>query len=194
MNLDPEIRQAVVVSVPDEAAFTARMDLWERNQGAQWHLVNDHPVSVVIGRNGLAPFGQKREGDGRTPSGIYDLRRSFGYAAGAGTGLVYRQVTQQDFWIDDPASPRYNQWVTGVKPKGSHEILRREDGLYEYTLVVEYNTEPIVAGRGSAIFLHIWRGPDDPTSGCVAMAKEDLRGLLGWLKRNDKPVVILRSQ
>jgi L,D-peptidoglycan transpeptidase YkuD (ErfK/YbiS/YcfS/YnhG family) len=59
--------------------------------------------------------------------------------------------------------------------------------------VIEYNTDPIVPGKGSAIFMHIWRGPDSPTSGCIAMAKENFLPLLKWLNWDHNPVIILKN-
>ncbi len=196
-SLDKDIRQVVYVSVDEPSAFKARVDFWEKlseDASSPWHLVNAFPVQAVIGRNGLAPAGEKREGDGRTPSGTFALRRAFGYEDGVQTGLDYRAVTEKDFWIDASASPLYNQWVTGDVPGVSHEILRRLDGLYKYAVVIEYNTDPVVSGLGSAIFLHVWRGPENPTAGCVAMSERDLLRLLRWLDLRQNPVVILSGE
>lgn len=185
-DLPNDVRQAVMVEAVD-GSVTARVSGWER-EGAGWRLVSG-PVPAVIGRNGLAPRGEKREGDGRTPSGTFALRRAFGYGDGVRTGLDYRVVSEKDFWVDAPASPFYNQWVTGDVPEVSHEVLRRQDELYEYALVIEYNTDPVVAGMGSAIFMHLWRGADQPTAGCVAMARGDLLALLRWLDAGRNPVI-----
>lgn len=188
-GLAKDVRQAVVVEGSESGGVQARVSAWERDNGG-WTLVLG-PAAAVIGRNGLAPAGQKREGDGRTPSGVFALRRAFGYAPDVSTGLSYRPVTFKDFWIDDPASPQYNQWVSGDVPAASHEVLRRSDGLYKYAVVIEYNTDPVTPGWGSAIFLHVWRGADEPTTGCVAMAQTDVRGLLHWLEARHNPVILL---
>lgn len=185
-DLPNDVHQAVMVEAAD-GSVTARVSGWER-EDAGWRLVSG-PAPAVIGRNGLAPRGEKREGDGRTPSGTFALRRAFGYGDGVRTGLDYRVVSEKDFWVDAPASPFYNQWVTGDVPEVSHEVLRRQDELYEYALVIEYNTDPVVAGMGSAIFMHLWRGADQPTAGCVAMARGDLLALLRWLDAGRNPVI-----
>ncbi|OGX39807.1 MAG: hypothetical protein A3G91_02220 [Omnitrophica WOR_2 bacterium RIFCSPLOWO2_12_FULL_50_9] len=150
-------------------------------------------MQAVIGKNGLAPEGEKREGDGRTPSGVFALRRAFGYDETVETGLIYRRVTERDFWIDDPASAQYNQWVAGDVPAVSHEALRRGDDLYKYAVVIEYNTDPVVPGLGSAIFMHVWRGAGQPTAGCVAMAEADLLRFLRWLDIRRNPVIIFSN-
>lgn len=185
-TLAEDVRQAVVVEAAGKV--TAQVSGWERKDAGWAQIIST--VEAVTGRNGLAPAGEKREGDGRTPSGTFALRRAFGYEDGVQTGLDYRAVTEKDFWIDAPASPLYNQWVTGDVPMVSHEILRRPDDLYKYAVVIEYNTDPVVPGLGSAIFLHVWRGPNEPTAGCVAMGEADLLRFLRWLDIRQNPVII----
>lgn len=187
-DLPNEVHQAIVVETTGK--MTARVSGWERNDSGWTQVIN--PVNAVIGRNGLAPIGEKREGDGRTPSGTFALRRAFGYEKGAPTGLDYRVVTEKDFWIDAPASPLYNQWVTGDIPEVSHEILRRQDDLYKYVIVIEYNTDPVIPGTGSAIFMHVWRAANKPTAGCVAVAEADILRLLHWLDAHRNPVILLK--
>lgn len=172
-------------------SITAQVFIWEREE-ARWHLVSG-PIPAVIGRKGLAPKGEKREGDGRTPLGVFALRRAFGYDQNVQTGLDYRAVTEKDFWVDDPASLQYNQWVAGDVPRESHEVLRRSDGLYKYAIVIEYNTDPVIPGMGSAIFMHVWRGAGEPTAGCVAMAESDILILLQWLDARRNPVILLQE-
>src|SRR3989338_5339045 len=184
--LPGDVRQAVVVETTGEAA--ARVSGWEREETV-WRQVIE-PVAAVIGKNGLAPSGEKREGDGRTPSGVFALRRAFGYDQGVQTELDYRAVTEKDFWIDASASPFYNQWITGDVPEISHELLRRQDELYKYAIVIEYNTDPVIPGMGSAIFMHVWRGAGQPTAGCVAVAQAELLRLLQWLDGRQNPVIL----
>ena len=188
-DLPNEVHQAVVAEATGKT--TAQVSGWER-EDARWHLVSG-PIPAVIGRNGLAPIGEKREGDGRTPSGAFALRRAFGYEKGVPTGLDYRGVTEKDFWIDAPASPFYNQWVIGDIPEVSHEMLRRQDDLYKYAIVIEYNTGPVIPGMGSAIFMHVWRAANKPTAGCVAMAEIDLLRLLQWLDARQNPLILLKG-
>ncbi len=187
-NLSDEIRQAVIVEVTGKV--TARVSGWERKDSGWVQVIN--PVKAVIGRNGLAPLGEKREGDGRTPSGVFALRRAFGYEEKVATGLAYQRVTERDFWVDAPDSLQYNQWVAGDVPQVSHEILRRSDDLYKYAIVIEYNADPVVPGMGSAIFLHVWRGAKKPTAGCVAMSEPSILRFLQWLDAHRNPIIILK--
>ena len=186
--LSNEVHQAVVVEATGKV--TAWVSGWERND-KDWTQVLP-PVKAVIGRKGLAPLGEKREGDGRTPSGVFALRRAFGYEEKVATGLAYQRVTERDFWIDAPDSLQYNQWVAGDVPQVSHEVLRRQDGLYKYAIVIEYNTDPVIPGAGSAIFLHVWRGAKKPTAGCVAVSNPDILLFLQWLDVHRNPIIILK--
>ncbi len=180
--------QAVVVE-PLRSSY-ARVTTWERSD-AGWQQ-KFPPMRAMVGRNGIAVVDEKREGDGQTPSGTYPIGTAFGYAPSFPTQLNYRQATSNDFWVDDMKSPQYNQWVTGKPEATSFEEMRRKDDLYKYGAVIEYNTSPIVPGNGSAIFIHIWRAPGKPTSGCVAFSPRSLKKLLGWLDARRQPVIILK--
>jgi L,D-peptidoglycan transpeptidase YkuD (ErfK/YbiS/YcfS/YnhG family) len=143
----------------------------------------------VIGPNGFAPKGEKREGDGHTPSGTFPIGTAFGHDAKVDTKLDYRQATDEDIWVDDPDSPQYNRWVHGKTDAKSFERLRIDP--YKYAAVIEYNTNPVVPAKGSAIFLHVWSGPDKATAGCVAVPIEAMQNLLGWLDKRRHPMIVL---
>lgn len=150
------------------------------------------PMEGVIGKKGFAPPGGKREGDGRTPSGIFPLGLVFGYESSFPTMMTYRQVTDDDLWIDDIHAPDYNRLVKrGATRASSFEVMKRDDDLYKYGIVVEYNTNPVVKGYGSAIFFHLWRKKGTPTEGCVALSEENLTQILRWLNPEAKPLVIM---
>jgi len=188
LKLSSDIQQAIIVQSIDDESH-ALLSAWQR-EGGVWHQV-DKPMSAVIGRNGFARAGEKREGDGQTPTGVYVIRRAFGYPLNVETGLEYRQATENDFWVDDYSSPQYNQWVTGEPNAKSFEQLKRDDDLYKYGIVIEYNTDPIVPGYGSAIFLHIWRNKNHATAGCVAVSEENMAKLLEWLSVDQNSVILL---
>jgi len=149
------------------------------------------PFDAVIGRKGFAPEGEKREGDGRTPSGIYPLKMTFGYDESIKTKMPYRQALADDIWIDDPNAEDYNRWVKKSETRStSYEIMKRDDNLYKYGIVIEYNTGPIIKGNGSAIFLHIWKGAGTTSAGCVAVSEENIIKILGWLDPAASPLII----
>lgn len=160
-------------------------------QGRTWSRIFE-PIPAVIGRAGFAAPGGKREGDGKTPSGVFPLEQTFGYADRIGSAMPYRRIEEDDVWVDDPASPDYNAWTKkGRTLARSFEEMRREDGLYRVGVIIGYNRHPAEKGLGSAIFLHPWQGRGMATSGCVAMAEKDLLRILSWLDPEKKPVAIL---
>lgn len=162
----------------------------EKRDGA-WRQVLD-PMKAVVGRNGFAPQGEKREGDGRTPSGRFRLGTAFGYAPSVNTKMPYRQALSDDLWVDDPGAPDYNRWVRQSETlAASYEKMKRDDDLYKYGIVIEYNTDPVLPGHGSAIFLHIRAGHNRATAGCVAVSEEDILKLLDWLDPAARPVIII---
>ncbi len=189
-TLPDSIQQVILVKpFPSRAAY-AELSAWEKSEDDSWRQVVA-PGYAMIGRRGFAPLGQKKEGDGCTPSGIFRLKLAFGDVPLVETKLLYRQATDEDYWVDDPASEQYNQWITGQPQAASFEKLKRHDILYRYAVVIEYNTNPVVPGRGSAIFLHVWRALGKSTSGCVAVSEETMIELLRWLDRAKTPVIIL---
>ncbi len=184
-RLDPSHTQAILVKA---SGIHAKVSLWERNKA--W--IRTYAADAVIGRNGLAKIDAKKEGDGTTPQGVFNLTRAFGYDTTLATGLNYRQVTSEDVWVDDVNSNDYNQWVQTTTAT-SFEKLRRDDHLYRMAAVIEYNTDTIVKGNGSAIFMHIWRKYYKPTAGCVALSERNLKRILSKLNVERKPVIILED-
>lgn len=181
--------QAVVVHASAKGSTSASLAAFERN-GASWTRVLG-PVDAVVGRSGVCARADKREGDGHTPDGVHAIGLAFGYAKTADTKLAYRQAMANDRWVDEPESSSYNRWVEG-DPGVSCEKLLRDDHQYELAFVLEWNTAPVVKGRGSAIFTHVWKEPGQATSGCVAMAREDMAAMLRWLDRGARPVMVVR--
>jgi len=191
-SIDTAVTQQILeVVASGKNTFEATVTAWTYT-GNTWHKAFG-PWPAVIGRNGLAPSGEKREGDGRTPSGIYAIGTAFGAAEKFDTGLAYQQTTDDDIWIDDSASIQYNRWVKLPTDATSYEKMRRDDGLYDLGAVIEYNTDPVAPGYGSAIFIHIWRdNGQKPTAGCVALERKHLQDLLKWLKKTHSPAILIQ--
>lgn len=148
-----------------------------------------------VGYHGFSPFQEKREGDNTSPTGIFDLGPVFGYDKQVTTQMAYRQSTEKDFWIDDTNSDDYNKWVTLESPPTvSHEKMKRNDDLYKLGIVVQYNTQHIVKGNGSAIFVHIQRETGHPTAGCVALSEVNLLQIIQWLQPDKKPIIVMGTE
>jgi L,D-peptidoglycan transpeptidase YkuD (ErfK/YbiS/YcfS/YnhG family) len=150
----------------------------------------------AVGRGGV---GDKRaEGDGITPVGRHRIeavlwradRLARPVAMRIGPSWV-RSIGPRDGWSDDPADPDYNRPVRRPHRYRS-EALRRADPLYDLVAVLDWNRHPVAEGRGSAIFVHVWKAPRRPTEGCIALRRSDLR----WILRRWTPQsrVVVRSE
>jgi L,D-peptidoglycan transpeptidase YkuD (ErfK/YbiS/YcfS/YnhG family) len=146
-----------------------------RRQG--WLCAGAARIPVALGRAGIG--ADKREGDGATPRGAFRLVRLWWRAdrwPRPRTALPVRRIAPDDAWCETPADRRYNRPVR--HDGGSGDRLWRADGLYDFIVEIDHNTRPRVAGRGSAVFIHVARAGLAPTAGCVAMTAADLRRLL----------------
>ena len=181
----------IILVVDNSSFFFTRTTLYAMEKhGGKWQMALE-PINALIGKNGFAPEGKKREGDGRTPSGIYPLKMTFGYNETVKTKMPYRQTLANDIWVDDPNADDYNHWVKKQETHAaSYETMKRDDNLYKYGIVIEYNTDPVIKGNGSAIFLHIWREDGIPTAGCVAVSEENILKILEWLDPAASPLII----
>ena len=153
----------------------------------------------VIGRSGIS--SAKREGDGATPAGEFPLRAVWyrpDRLARPRTSLPVSEIGPEDGWCDDPASPDYNRPVrlpivrsarVDARHAASCERLWRDDGLYDVLIVAGYNDDPVVAGAGSAIFVHVAAPGGGPTEGCVALEKPDLLHVLRRLGPESRLIV-----
>lgn len=153
------------------------------------------PWTANIGESGFAAPGQKREGDGHTPSGTYGFDFFFGVDANPGVKFPWRAVTPSIVWDDDPTSPLYNQWVdenSGQNPGSNPEPMYYETPSYDYGAVIAYNTDPVVKYAGSAIFLHV--SPGGPTAGCVALPTSELLDVLRWLDPSQQPLIAMGTE
>ncbi len=163
----------------------------EKKKG-KWKLAIG-PVRASIGRSGFAEMDEKWEGDGKTPSGFYKLGQLYSYDSVVNTKLPYIRVNEQDKWIDDTGSIDYNKYIRGETTAKSFEHLLLKSIDYKYCMVIEYNTNPIVPGKGSAIFFHVATDTYKPTSGCVAIAQKDMEKFLSWLKPKKQKSMMIKG-
>lgn len=135
-------------------------------------------LPVALGRSGIR--ADKREGDGATPRGIFRPVRIWWRAdreARPRSALPVRRIRPGDAWCEDPRDRRYNRPVNRAQT-ATGDRLWREDALYDLILEIDHNLRPRIAGRGSAVFIHVARPNFGPTAGCVALRAPELRRLL----------------
>lgn len=131
-------------------------------------------VPVALGRSGIKP--NKREGDGGTPRGRFRPLRLWWRAdrlPRPRTLLPTRRITPAAAWSEEPTDRNYNRPVARSANEPG-DRLWRGDALYDLFIEIDHNVRPRVAGRGSAVFIHIARPGFAPTAGCVALRVQDL--------------------
>lgn len=135
-------------------------------------------VPCALGRGGLT--ADKREGDGATPAAALRLVACH-YRADRlprpATRLPLLPIRPDDGWCDDPADRAYNRPVQLPYPAG-HERMWRDDHLYDVVVVLDWNLDRPIPGRGSAIFFHLAAPGFAPTAGCVAVTLPAMRRIL----------------
>lgn len=204
--------RALLLCLPLTASSNqADLQLFRRKSAAAPWLKVGPPIPVHLGRQGLA-WGrglhsaqrgpQKREGDGKSPAGIFSLGQVlYGYDQSSGLSRWrYRQVTDRDLWIEEPTSSLYNRHLIlsahePFPPEQHFHLMRQADPAHSLKLFICHNAPPNVqAGAGSAIFFHLCRSADSVTTGCTSMEETAFRELLHSFSPRDQPVYVLLPQ
>ena len=154
-------------------------------------IYKDKFYQCAIGKGGFIAAEDKQEGDLKTPLGEFPLREVFYRADKISpendkfrTKLPIREITENMGWCDEPEDENYNRLVE-LPYEASHEQLFREDDIYDIIVVLGYNDSPPIAGKGSAIFMHIAKPDYEGTEGCIALAKDDLLELLAKVEEGE---------
>jgi len=201
--------QVVVVQAGNTSTTYAYVTAWEKRDGT-WRLVRG-PIVARLGFNGLSNrgLGDRRQGDGSTPTGTYSFGIGFGSGANPGTKLRWRQINGNDYWTYDPLDPKTYNIFQVMRPKQAKWRLARAERLvsygkqYEYTAVINFNTPrgvyysrgqyvtktPAKTSRGGGIFLHV-NGPG-ATAGCVSIPRTDMKSIVKWLDPAKKPRIVI---
>ena len=140
--------------------------------------VGSHAYRCALGPAGIVDA--KTEGDHATPAGEFVLRQGMyrtDRIARPVTDLPIRPIHKTDGWCDDPNHADYNRLIT-LPHEGSHEVLWRDDHVYDIVVEIGHNDDPPVPGHGSAVFVHVAREDYAPTEGCVALHMKDLLQVL----------------
>lgn len=201
--------QMIVSIATDWNASSGRLQLFEK-VGGQWKPASQ-PWRVLYGKDGLA-WGRgplfpatppsadvpvKRERDRRAPAGLFSIGTIYTYDRALPTGADYpfHTITNADAWIDDPALPDYNRHVR-VDPANppawfASQRMRLDDPPHRWLVEIRHNSDPPVAGAGSAIFFHIQRGPERRSAGCTVMPQDRIVQIVQWLRTGGNPRYVL---
>ena len=210
MALPEDCRQVIVGTSDGWNSSHVKLSLLEK--GPQGWMMVKGPFPARLGKSGLvwgrgvssppAEGPVKREGDLRSPAGIFELGGVYGTVPvpKKKRSMPYRRITPRDMWVDDPSSPLYNQHFVlkhdPVTPWEFKQQMKLNDYAHSLKLFIRHNAagdqgRP-VAGGGSSIFFHIWRRDGQaPTAGCTAMSEENLRAMIAWLDPSKHPLYVL---
>lgn len=203
-------RQAIVVVTDSWDASRGRLQAYERKSIDEAWRPHGPAFTVAVGRNGSAwgmgraslhnQAPQKKEGDGRSPAGIFEIGPAFGYAPKIASAMPYQPMKATHYCMDVPTSRLYNRIVDAedvgaAAVQGSTEPMRLDlhnkgDLRYREGFVIEHNSSR-TPGGGSCIFAHLWRKPGEPTAGCTAMEPRHMKALLAWLKPDTRAAFVL---
>jgi L,D-peptidoglycan transpeptidase YkuD (ErfK/YbiS/YcfS/YnhG family) len=185
--------QLITARAPDTASTSGTVTWWDLREG-RWTRAGSAPAR--FGANGLVEGAARKQGTSTTPTGLYDLPYAFGIkAAPPGTAYPYRRVREDSWWCQDNDSRSYNRWT---EPRAADcraaeaEHLITYGTQYAYALVIGFNYERPVRGRGAGIFLHVnGRGP---TTGCVSVPEDAMRRILRWADPAARPHIAIGTE
>ncbi|MFF6994089.1 L,D-transpeptidase family protein [Streptomyces sp. NPDC008313] len=182
--------QLIVARAASTSSTTGTLTWWDRRRGT-WVRAGSAPAR--FGSAGLTEGGTRRQGTNTTPTGLYGLPFAFGLRrAPGGTDVPYRRVRQDSWWCQDNRSRSYNRW-TEPRPADCRaaeaEHLASYATPYAYALVIGFNYDRPVRGRGAGVFLHVnGRGA---TAGCVSVPRDTMRRLLAWADPRRSPHIAI---
>ncbi len=203
-----DCRQLIVSIADTWDSSSGQLQRFERTSArAAWQPVGA-PIRVLFGKNGLGwglgVAGQnetgrrKIEGDNRAPAGIFALGKIYTdeTALPRGADYPFHTVTPADAWIENPEHPQYNRHVRIADPANppawfKKEQMRQNDPAHRWKIEILHNTNPPIPGAGSAIFFHIWRGPNRHSAGCTTMPQDQILEIIRWLRTDADPHYVL---
>ncbi|WP_443047737.1 L,D-transpeptidase family protein [Streptomyces sp. NBC_00354] len=185
--------QLITAVAPAPGSTTGKLTWWDRRAG-RWFEAGSAPAR--FGANGLTEGATRTQGTSTTPTGLYELPYAFGIRrAPAGTEYGYRRVTADSWWCQDNASAAYNRWVEPLPADcapGEAEHLVTYEKQYAHALLIAFNYDRPVRGRGAGIFLHV--NGKGATAGCVSVDERDMRSILRWADPDRRPHIAIGTQ
>lgn len=197
----PESTQLIVVTTADWQTPKGTLQRYDK-VGTQWKKTGK-PIAILLGRNGLgwgiglhtipknAPI-IKKEGDGKSPAGIFRLKHAFGYDP-LKIAYPYKTYKETDHCVDDVHSGFYNKIVDSTKTTAdytSFEHMKFPKDFYKYGIIVNHNhinEAGAKKGAGSCIFMHI---KAIPTAGCTVMNEAQMKEIISWLNVKSNPLLV----
>lgn len=196
-------RQLLVLTTSSWNSASGELQRYDRrNDNENWKPIGK-PIAVVVGQHGLAwampgsaPFPEKKEGDLRTPAGVFPIGSAFGFGPGyiLKLKMPYTFINNGTLCVNDSQSRYYNRIINSEKiphPDWKSAQNIRQSAQNMWGAIIDYNTHYPQAERGSCTFMHIWQNANRGTSGSVAMAEPEVEKLLTWLNAREKPMIAI---
>ncbi|MEU9377291.1 L,D-transpeptidase family protein [Streptomyces sp. NPDC048255] len=185
--------QLITAVAPAPGSTTGRLTWWDRRAG-RWYEAGS--ADARFGAKGLTEGTARTQGTSTTPTGLYELPYAFGIRrAPAGTAYRYRPVTEGSWWCQDNASASYNRWVEPLPADcapGEAEHLVTYERQYAHALLIAFNYDRPVRGRGAGIFLHV--NGKGATAGCVSVPERAMRQILRWADPRRAPHIAIGTE
>ena len=146
----------------------------------------NYKLRCAIGKRGIS--SEKWEGDKKTPKGEFKFKCVLyrkDRIANLKTKLTKKAINKKMGWCDDPSSIYYNK-IISYPSKWNSEKLWRKENIYDIILVINYNLNPVIKNKGSAIFLHIAKKKYKPTNGCIAVSKKNIKLIVSKINKKTK--------
>lgn len=148
-------------------------------------------IEINIGTKGFAKINLKVEGDLKAPTGVFTITSTFGYIKDINTKMPFIVLNKSHVWITDPRDINYNKIITQYPKTTRFEQMLRADNLHKYGVIIDYNTHPVIANKGSAITIHVQRRRGFGTAGCISIPEKKLIKIIEWLDPLKKPLIIM---
>lgn len=201
ITIPKETKQLIKVTTKGWNTKDGKLQRYEKDKNGNWIKVGKS-INIILGRNGLGwglgvhkiPKNAKyikKEGDGRSPAGLFKLGNGFGYQ-NFKIDFPYKKYTRTNHCVDDSNSKFYNTIIDSKKVKKdykSFEYMKLKNNLYKYGITVKHNPQNI-AQAGSCIFVHIKSPSGKGTAGCTAMKEREIVEILKWIDVKKHPLLM----
>ncbi|WP_330236828.1 L,D-transpeptidase family protein [Streptomyces sp. NBC_00566] len=185
--------QLITAEAPDAGSTTGTLTWWDLRHG-RWTAAGTAPAR--FGAAGLVAGTGRQQGTDTTPAGLYDLPFGFGIeAAPTGTRVEYLPVRESSWWCQDNDSRAYNRWTDPLPADcraSESEHLVSYTTQYAHALVIGFNYDRPVRGRGAGIFLHV--NGKAATAGCVSVPPDAMTSVLRWADPSRRPHIAIGTE
>jgi len=184
--------QILTITVPELNSYKAKANYYEL-QNEEWKHIYVN-LYAVTGKNGI--MYNRKQNTNTSPIGDFGFVYGFGIKQNPGIKYKYKDITNSDYWVTDPNSELYNRWSNNYDgwDRTEEEHLISFGYLYNYAMVIDFNYNVPVKGKGAAIFMHVASKNGKGTGGCIGLKEEDLVNIIKRLEPSKNPRIIITTE